>query len=404
MRVALASQEYPPETAHGGIGSQTYLKAHGLAGLGHEVFVISLSPDEEPKEYLDGQVRVIRIPSGEAQLAPHTEPVQWLTYSVAVAAAVARLHERLPLDVVDFPEWGCEGFVHLLNRSEWNYIPTVVHLHGPLVMFAHKIGWPEIVSEFYRIGTVMEGTCLRLADGVFSSSRCSADWCARHYAIPREGIAVLHTGVDTRLFRPVSAPKDRRPTIIFAGNIVENKGVVLLVEAACRLAPEFPDLQLRLLGRGREDLIEELHARAAAAGYPGLLDVPGFVRREELPRHLSRAHVFAAPSVYEGGPGFVYLEAMACGLPVIACEGSGVTEVVQPEDTGFLVPPEDVSALVGVLRRLLGDPVLANRIGRQARRYVEAEADSAACLKRLETFYAEATARGREAPRRGSGS
>ncbi len=391
MRVALVSQEYPPG-AHGGIGSQTYLKAHGLAARGHEVSVISYSFNHEVNEFWDGPVRVIGIPGFENRLAVATELAQWITYSAEVAVALAELHERTPLDIVDFPEWGCEGYLHLLNQTEWNHIPTVIQLHGPLVMLAHTIGWPEIDSEFYRVGTAMEGACLRLADAVFSSSRCSADWCARHYGLAREGIPILHTGVDSRLFSPRDLPKDSRPTIIFVGSLRGNKRPDLLLEAACRLAGEYPDLRLQMIGQGEEALIEELKAKARAAGLGELLDLPGFIERQELPAYLSRAHIFAAPSTYEGGPGFVYLEAMACGLPVVACAGSGAAEVVIHEHNGLLVPPGDVDALVNALGRLLANREEREAMGARARRYVLAEADSETCIKRIEAFYLEVVA------------
>ncbi|UCH26411.1 MAG: glycosyltransferase family 4 protein, partial [Trueperaceae bacterium] len=317
MRIALVSQEYPPETAHGGIASQTYLKAHGLASLGHEVQVISHSSDGSVQRSRDGGVQLIRVPGFDDELPIHTEPVRWLTYSSRVAGAVAELHAHSPLDLVEFPEWGCEGYVHLLNQTEWNHIPTVIQLHGPLVMLAHTVGWPEPDSLFYRIGTEMEGACLRLADAIFSSSRCSADWCVRSYGLSAEDIPVLHTGVDTDLFRPLEVPKAERPTIVFVGKLVANKGVEILLEAALQLTDDFPDLHLRMLGTGEEGIEERLLGRALKAGFSQLLELPGFVGREALPEHLSKAHVFAAPSVYEGGPGFVYLEAMACGLPVI---------------------------------------------------------------------------------------
>jgi glycogen synthase len=387
MRVALVSQEYPPETAHGGIGSQTYLKAHGLASVGHDVHVVSHSTDGRQREYVDGGVTVTRIPGGDQRLPIYTEPARWLTYSAEVAATVAQLHARAPLDIVDFPEWGAEGYVHLINRTEWNHIPTVVHLHGPLVMFAHAIGWPEIDSEFYRVGTAMESTCLRLADAVFSSSHCSADWCVRNYGLRRDPISILHTGVDLDLFQPPDVPKNSRPTIIFVGKIVRNKGVELLLDAACRLATECEGLQLRMLGRGDLSLLEELRATALARGLPELLDLPGFVDRQELPLHLSRAHVFAAPSIYEGGPGFVYLEAMACGLPVVGCSGSGASEAITPEETGLLVAPGDLGALVGALRRLLSDPAECQAMGQRALRHVQSNANSKSCLRQLEMFY-----------------
>src|SRR5438093_665826 len=117
MRIGLVSQEYPPETAHGGIGTQTYLKAHGLAALGHAVYR------------------------------------------------------------------------------------------------------PALDSECWPAGTIREVTCLRLADDLYASSGCSADWCSKHYGIGREEMPVLQTGVDTRLFRPCPVQKENRPTIVFVGRI-----------------------------------------------------------------------------------------------------------------------------------------------------------------------------------------
>jgi len=234
---------------------------------------------------------------------------------------------------------------------------------------------------------------VRLADAVFSSSQCSADWCAKYYGRNRDEISVLHTGVDTELFSPRDISKANRPTIIFAGKLARNKGVHLLVEAAVRLAREFLSLQLRLLGRGEPKVVDELKAIARFANAPDLLDLPGFVDRQELPEHFSRAHIFAAPSEYEGGPGFVYLEAMACGLPVIACAGSGASEVVRENENGLLVPPRDVESLTAALRSLLKDDLKREKIGVFARQFVQAEADSRVCIKKLEAFYS-AVARG----------
>ena len=398
MRIALVSQEYPPETAHGGVGTQTYLRAHGLASLGHKVFVISHSVDEQRQEYADNSVQVIRIPGLDPCLPIYTESVRWLTYSTAVAAEVAQQHARTPLDLVVFPEWGGEGYVHLLNQTEWNRIPTVVHIHGPIVMFAHTMGWPEFDSELYQTGSIMEATCLRLADAVSSSSPCSTDWCITHYGLERESIPTLHTGVDTSLFFPREVPKANRPTIIFVGNIARNKGTDLLLDAAIVLAREFDGLQLQLIGRGDETLSKELQERANASGFSDLLEMTGYVARQELPIHLSQAHVFAGPSTYEGGPGNVYLEAMACGLPVIACSGSGVSELLVDEENGFWVPPNDLDALVIRLRELLSDPERRDTMGERARQKIVTEANSDLCLKRLEEFYAEVSGRKTAAP------
>ena len=393
MRIAFVSQEYPPETGFGGIGSQAYCKAHGLASLGHEAYVISHSHDADRHVYDQDGVRVIRIPGADRELPIATEAARWVSYSVKVAAEIAKLHADVRLDLVDFPEWGGEGYLHLINQTEWNHIPSVIQLHGPIVMFANAIGWPDVKSDFYRVALAMEGTCLRLADGVYSSSRCSAEWCERYHGLDAATIPVLHAGVDIDLFHPIEVPKNARPTIAFVGKIETNKGVEDLVEAACRLANKFPALQLQLIGRGRGNLIEQLLQKAADAGHRELIELPGFVATESLPECLSRAHVFAAPSFYEGGPGFVYIEAMACQLPVVACGAGGVGEVIEDGVTGLLVPPGDGDALYGALARLFSDKMLREEMGRSGREWVEREADSRDCLRKLEAFYIDVVQR-----------
>ncbi|MDP8930324.1 MAG: glycosyltransferase family 4 protein [Actinomycetota bacterium] len=386
MRVALVSQEYPPETAHGGIASQTYLKAHGLAALGHEVLVISHSTDHERHDYDDGPVAVTRIAGSDPKLHAETEIARWLAYSHQVAAELARMHERRALDLIEFPEFGAEGFVYLLNQTPWSRVPTVVQLHGPLVMLAHVLGWPEQHSELYRVGTFMEATCLRLADAVYSSSSCSARWCSDHYGL-QPMAPVLHMGVDTSLFAPRSTERDDRPTILFVGRISPSKGVEVLLAAAIGLSRQLPELRLRLVGQVEPAFLQSLRDRAEAAGFPRLLEVEGPLPAASLAGELSRADVFAAPSLYEGGPGLVYLEAMACGLPVIACDGSGASEVVRHDENGRLVAPGDVASLEECLRSLLADDEERRRLGAGARAYVLREADTRVAVRRLESMY-----------------
>jgi glycosyltransferase involved in cell wall biosynthesis len=207
-------------------------------------------------------------------------------------------------------------------------------------------------------------------------------------------VPILHTGVDAERFRPGEI-RESRPTIVFVGKLVENKGVLDLARAARSLLTEFPDLQVWMIGEGDTRIIERLQAIGKETA-TSFLRLTGFVARDELPQWLARAHVFAAPSIYEGGPGFVYLEAMSCGLPVIACSGSGASEVIAHGETGYLVPPHDPAALSDALRSLLANPSLAEAMGRRARDYVLAEANTPACLQRIVALYESVVARHRQ--------
>lgn len=386
MHIVLVSQEFPPDK-HGGIGSQTKAKAHALVARGHAATVITQNGRDERSELNDEGVRVIRVPGFDKRLPLYTQPAQWLMHSVRVAEELADLHTRFSVDLIDFAEWAAEGYAFFINRTPYNYVPAVVQLHGPLVMFSHTMNWPEPNSDFYRIGTHMEGTCIHLADAVYSSSRCSIEWCARYYGLVEIDVPVIHTGVDTDRFQANDAKREKRPTIVFVGKLVENKGVLDLAVAASRLIAEFPDLQVWMFGNGEPSIIERLNNVRSRFPDADFLQLKGFAQREMLPEILARAHIFAAPSIYEGGPGFVYLEAMSAGLPVIACSGSGAAEVVTHEQTGMLVSPGDVDELTTHLQALLADAPLREQMGRRARDWVMAEAESDKCLERLVGFY-----------------
>lgn len=387
MKIALVSQEYPPETARGGIGSQTYTKAHGLAALGHQVYVISRSITSDKQVTISGGVQVIRIPGMEKQLPEMSEPVQWLSHSLLVAAEIEALHAEVNLDIIDFPEWAAEGYAYLLNCTSWKKIPVVIQLHGPLVMLAHTINWPDMKSSFYKVGCHMEATCIQMADAIYSSSECSAKWIRNYYKPSGNNIPVIHMGIDTSAFLEGAKKKYEQLTIAYAGRLVQNKGVEELVTAVILLSKEFNGLQLKLMGKGDEKFIKKIREIAYKAEAIEMIDFVGFVDKENLAIEFLKAHVFAAPSYYEGGPGFVYLEAMACGLPVIGCSGSGVEEIINEGINGYLVPPKDVAALTDALRKMLSDVAGMERMGKNARAYVVREADSKYCVQKLEAFY-----------------
>jgi len=385
MRIALVAQEYPPHTAHGGIATQTWAKAHGLVARGHDVHVISASPDGRRVDGTEDGIPVSRLGHEFGGFSPRTEPTRWLLRSAAVALELRALHAVRPFDVVDFPEYGAEGYVHLLDNV-LDRIPTLVHLHGPLVMLAAELGWPEKGSDLYRIGIHMEGECIRLAGRIVASSAHSATWCVRAYGGDRAAITIAHVGVDTSLFKPAPTSPDGPPTVVFAGRLAASKGTLTLANACQEVAASMPGLRLRLIGSGSEELISSLR-RIADGSFQ--LDVLGHLPPVGLAETFREAHVVAAPSPCEGGPGFIVLEAMACGRPIVACEGTGVADVVEQGTHGLLVPRDDVHTLAAALSGLLGDHDRREAMGREARRWVVENAEREACIDRLTEIFAE---------------
>jgi glycosyltransferase involved in cell wall biosynthesis len=395
LRLCLVAQEYPPETAHGGIGTQTWNKARALRDAGHDIHVVSSSAAPGPalRTRIEDGVTVHRLQPPGYEFPVHDQPAFWTGYSWAVLGALRRLEEDHRFDLVDFADYGGEGFAYQADRTNWNRTPVVVQLHGPLAMFAERIGWPERDSALYRVGMFMEDFSIRNADALMACSANIADFTAGFHGIARDSIDVVYCGVDVRQFAPAAAPGNGGPTVLFVGNIAANKGVVTAVEAVLRLRNDHPGVRLQILGTGDDDLVDELQAQARAQGAADALEFQGFVAdRAQLPAFYGAADVFCSPADHEVGVANVYIEAMACGCPVVAAVTGAAPEVVEDLETGFLVPPNDVAATRDALHVILRDPELRQRLGAAARRRAEDEFAMDKYIERVLATYERALA------------
>ncbi|HEX6447693.1 MAG TPA: glycosyltransferase family 4 protein [Streptosporangiales bacterium] len=151
-------------------------------------------------------------------------------------------------------------------------------------------------------------------------------------------------------------------TVIAAGRLGRQKGFDLLIDAFARIVPERPDWRLQIFGGGRAR--GPLRERVTARGMTGHVFLMG--RTQQLDEHMRKASVYALSSRYEGLP-MVLLEAMACGVPVVAFDcHTGPAELVTDGVDGLLVPPGDVGALARAMDWLMGDAELRRRYGAAA--------------------------------------
>jgi colanic acid/amylovoran biosynthesis glycosyltransferase len=218
---------------------------------------------------------------------------------------------------------------------------------------------------------------------------------ARHAA----SIKVIHCGVDTTLFRPPHAPlldgRSDALRIVSVGTLHEVKGQRHLIEACALIRDEGVEFSCRLIGNGPDEAdLRRLVARHALDGHISFL---GVLSRDEVVAQLVRADVLVAASVpssdgrREGIP-VVLMEAMSCGLPVVASRLSGIPELVRDGRSGILVTPGNATEIAAALRRLAKDPDLRRRLGTGARRTVERafdlEANAAELIKLFRTAQA----------------
>ncbi len=388
MKICLVSQEYPPQTGGGGIGTQTWLKAQGLSARGHEVHVVSASWDKEPRTYLDNKAIIHRIAEPDLGKIGFELCTYWMAYSMSVARKLDVLGREVKFDIIQFPEYGGEGFVYQTDTFTWRTAKYVVQLHGPLVMFGLHMGWPEPGSTMWQVGCFMERTSIHHSDLVMASSHSTASLCQREYGYPADKAHIIHSAVDLARFGRCREPSEAAgPRILFVGNFVGAKGFDMLVQSVIRLRDRYPALLLRLIGKGDADHVADQKAIITAANAEAHFEFTGYVNHDSLPEHYAWCDIFAGPSAYEGGPGNVYMEAMAAGRPVIACNAGGVGEVVLHDQTGLLIPPRDADALEQAIIRLADDRPLRHRLGAAGRARIEEHYTVEKYVDRVETLY-----------------
>lgn len=233
------------------------------------------------------------------------------------------------------------------------------------------------------------------ATRVVAVSRFVAD-ALRRAGCPDEKIEQLYIGVDTTRFAPSTNPAPRSSnTVLFVGRLQRMKGAHILIEAMATLREELPTLKstLRIVGDGPERprleaLATELRCHVR---FLGVL-CPDDVRNE-----MQQATLLCGPSLTDASGsaealGMAFVEAQACGCPVIVADTGGAAETVADGETGFVVPAGDVAALAARIRDVLQDATLAAAMGERGRARVLRYFDLHQQTARLAAVYDEVAA------------
>jgi phosphatidylinositol alpha-1,6-mannosyltransferase len=208
------------------------------------------------------------------------------------------------------------------------------------------------------------------ADGIVAVSEAAALGLGRVFGVPRARIDVIPNGYDPALFRPAPPDPTLRdalslgggPVVVAVGRLVPRKGFDRLIDAMA-LLNDLSQTRLVIVGEGPERAALEARARAKGAA----ATFAGAVPHADVPRFLSLADVFAMPNrrMPDGedeGFGLVFLEAAACGKPVVAGRAGGAPEVVRDGENGLLADGDDAQDVARALRSILTDRVLAARL------------------------------------------
>jgi D-inositol-3-phosphate glycosyltransferase len=363
VRIALVSEHASPLAVIGGVdagGRNVHVAelASGLVRLGHSVSVYTRldDPDLGERVTTSAGYEVVHVPAGPA--APVSKDDLWPHMAAFGDHLTQMLKFQLP-DIVHAHFW----------MSGWAAARAVRRLSRPLVVTFHALGsvkrryqGPADTSPLNRIR--VEVAVAEAADRIVATATEEVRELAL-LGVPGSKVSVVPCGVDLEHFTPApttnvspSAPKRRcRYRLLSVGRLVPRKGYEITIEALTWL----PEAELLIAGgasSGGATPEPEHHRLVAVAERLGVADRVLLVRqivRADLPALLRSADVVVCSSWYEPF-GIVPLEAMACGVPVVASAVGGFLDTVVDGVTGTLVTPRDPVALAEAVRPLLEAP------------------------------------------------
>ena len=241
----------------------------------------------------------------------------------------------------------------------------------------HEVWWAKIPPFSLALRWIGKHTNQLTYLGEFTGDAVSA-------VVPREKLIRIAPGIDLEHFQPSKSQELRikygigtRPTIVSVGRLVHRKGQDRLVEALPMIKEHFPDVLLVFIGEGpHRKVLDQL---AAKHGVSENILIIGRIDYSELPQYISLGDLFAMPcrsrlfGLEVEGLGIVYLEASACGLPVVAGDSGGAPDAVIEGETGFVVNGNDRAAISARIIELLSDSEKSAAMGARGREWVNQE-------------------------------
>ncbi len=361
MRIGLLS------TQRGYYGGEVHLRdlALGLAERGHPVSCLV-----RPDSALAARLAADGLPVRRLRLVDWFEP--------AGMAALRRCLHELRLDIL-----------HTHNPRDY-YIAAAATFATPIrnVGTRHQlrpIAWAQLKRPLLRRFAAMIAVSEAVRDGLLASG-----------LPPHRLVTVLNgvrapasAGDQAQLQRELGLPPRGGPVIGSIGRLCATKGLEFLLWAAALLRGRWPGLQLALVGGAGEDMGYVQRLRQLARGLRLPVQFCGY--RDEASRLVGALDVLVVPSLAEPF-GLVTLEALACGVPVVATRSGGSREIVRDGSEGLLVPPGDPEALAAALQRLLADHALRERCIRSGRKRVAEHFTLARQVGETEKVYARVLA------------
>ncbi len=352
MHVCMISREFPPVT--GGIGYFVYNLSKGLVKRGHNVSIITRgSTGKVEKKLIDG-INVYKatfFPLYPFHMALHGFFVNSLLNSLSPEVSLVHLHSPLTPKVK-------------------TSLPVVMTVHTAMRIDSryHEVVDPYSLAEKVQsmyFSPLLESQLLRISDIVTAVSPSVANELTE-YGIDSSKVKVMWNGVNEKSF-PTNKNEKLEKYVLYTGVLRARKGLFDLIKCAIIVSKIIPDAKFVICGTG--PLLQKLKEQVKSAGLEQKVVFLGRVDRKKLIKIYQGATIYVVSSIYEGLP-TVILEAMACGLPVVATDIGGNRDLISSNVNGLLVPPRSPEIMAQMIMELWNDEKLRKKLGDCARKTI----------------------------------
>jgi len=361
LNVCYLTQQYGNYAS--GLGTYSTNLINSMAELAHNVTVVC--PKEKRREFIVKGINLMEVDRRRWDPSHGN----WFTFSWEFSDVLKKLEKRNKsgFDIIHFTDARECFFWSLWCKSKRSALCAAVigTMHDDTFMDAGDIfHYRKFYNDwarrylYCRFVNLSETACLRKLDFVISVSKYVGEKLKKVYRINKNKTSVIYNGIDAYDEKYKQAPCKKERFILIVGNNFQRKGIALLFKALVELQSGYPDL--KILAVGQDINRKYLENLARKMNIEDKVKFAGRKSNSYVLKKMRRALIYVMPSIKEGF-GIVFLEAMACGTPVIGSITGGTKELIKNGENGFLVNPEDCRDLSNKISVLLNNSIVREK-------------------------------------------
>ena len=388
MNILFHCSEYPIVSRNGGIGTVTKIVAEELACRGHRVYVAGYYPSQKERVRVEGinGVDVYSFNLGLRKGSFKSQAVRFLNAIHLAGPIIKRelrwyenkLQEIIELKNVQILEltdfWGMNGFRCHLNHRRFN-VPTILRVHG-CMSFINSLSGEKSTYAFWN-----DKNHFKRTDYLSSVSYYSQQYIEKTFRLSNfKGRVVLYNPIETIFLKRNEPSNNKR--ILFIGKIIKTKGAFEVVKAFNIIAQEYPDWELRMVGKGDIERAKSL----VSMNHQDKVHFLGFCDRKKIMEEIDGCSFACIPTLFENFS-MVPLEIMGRSRTVIFTNRTSGNEIISNGDDGYTVNPEDLNEICDKIRLLIENAKLRNVFAQKSFEKVSKQFTVDIVVDQIEAFY-----------------